>query len=130
VILDADKIEDAGQLTGISMVLPAGTDPYVYLFLDPGARYNTEYDGDGIYTDHIVTVALTDSWRNDRIKPEVAFSVGVERQDWRAAPEVEFALRDDARLSTGAVIYGGPDDSLFGGFDANDFVQVRFEYSF
>ena len=112
VILNSNEIDAAGPLTPST----------------PGG--DAQFDPDGIYTSHIVSLALTDSYRNDRIKPELAFSVGLERQDWRIAPQVQFALRDDAKLGVRGVVFGGEEQSLFGQYDRNDFIEVRFEYTF
>lgn len=142
VILESGKIDDAGPIAGVSAATRAAAasdadfaarlaaSPYAVLYLDPAARLNFQWDPDGIYTSHIVSAALTDSWRNDRVRPEVVVAVGVERQDWRVAPGVEFVLRDDTRVEVTGVVHGGDREGLFGQYDANDYMQLRFAWEF
>jgi hypothetical protein len=60
----------------------------------------------------------------------VVVAVGVERQDWRVAPGVEFVLRDDTRVEVTGVVHGGDREGLFGQYDANDYMQLRFAWEF
>ena len=141
-ILNSAKIDEAGAITGVSadledaaesdQQLAAALDasPLAALYYDPNARLNYQYDPDGIYTTHIVSAALTDSWRNDRIRPEVTGAVSVERQDYRIAPAVEFVLRDDMLFEVSGALFGGDEAGTFGQFDDNDYLQLRFEYNF
>jgi hypothetical protein len=137
-ILNSDTIDEAGAITGVSAAYEAAADqssqlpstgPEVLLF-DPNARLNYQYDADGIYTTHVVSAALTDSWRNDRIRPEVSGALSVERLDYRVAPAVEFVLRDDILFEVSGAVYGGDEAGTFGQFDDNDYLQLRFEYNF
>lgn len=135
VILSSDKIDDAGQVANATpeiaeLLTLLGYDELDLLIVDPGARYNYEYNEDGIYTDHIVSVSLSDSYRNERIRPEVAVGFGVEYQDWRIRPAIEWDLLDDATAEVGYTIYAGDEKGRFGYFDENDFIEARFRYSF
>ena len=56
--------------------------------------------------------------------------MGIERQDVRVEPSVEFVLRDDARFEVSSVVFAGDEAGVFGQYDANDYVQLRFQYSF
>jgi hypothetical protein len=91
--------------------------------------YDFQYDEDGEYTNHVVSLALSDSYSNDSIKPEIALSYGVEKEDWYINPTVEFSLLDDVKLFTEVAIFHG-DEGYFGQYDDNDFAEVRLEYSY
>ncbi|MFP4408127.1 MAG: hypothetical protein ACLFPW_06360 [Spirochaetaceae bacterium] len=91
--------------------------------------YDFQYDEDGDYTNHIVSVALSDSYSNETIEPEIALSYGVEHQDWYINPSIEFSLLDDVKLFTEVAVFHG-DEGYFGQYDDNDFAEVRLEYSY
>ncbi len=91
--------------------------------------YDFQYDEDGEYTSHVVSAALTDSYANETIKPEVAVSYGVENEDWYINPSIEFTLLDDVKLFTEVAVFHG-DEGYFGQYDENDFAEVRLEYSY
>lgn len=91
--------------------------------------YDFQYDRDGEYTNHIVSLAVTDSYANETVEPEIALSYGVEKEDWYINPSVEFSLLDDVKLLTEVAIFHG-DEGYFGQYDDNDFAQVRLEYSY
>jgi len=121
-ILKSETIDDAGLVVG-------GTTAASLLVL-PAAQLNYEYDVDGIYTNSIASVALTDSFANERILPSASIAMGLERMDMRFGSGIEFVLRDDARLEISGVVYDGDEAGPFGQFSENDFVAVRFQYDF
>ncbi|MFW6208741.1 MAG: hypothetical protein ACOC7X_08540, partial [Spirochaetota bacterium] len=81
-------------------------------------------------TRNIVSAALSDSWNNDKIRPEVSASYGVEEEDWMIRPEVSFDLVDDVELTAGGAIFLGSSDGRFGQFDDNNYAQVELTYNF
>ena len=81
-------------------------------------------------TRNIVSAALSDSWNNDKIKPEVSASYGVEEEDWMIRPEVSFDLVDDVQLSASGAIFLGSADGRFGQFEDNNYAQVELTYNF
>ncbi len=135
VLLASDSIDAAGQIAEAtplieSALLAGGADPFTLLFADPSARYNYQYNDDDIYTSHLVTVVVADAYRNARIRPEVAVAFGVEYQDWRVRPAVEWDLLDDATAEIAYTIFAGDDEGRFGYFEDNDYLQVRVRYSY
>lgn len=133
--LAANKIDDAGPIVGANPaiaggLLAQGVDLSYLVIADPSARYNYQYNDDGIYTDHIVSAVLSDGYRNDRIRPEIGASFGVEYQDWRFRPALEWDLLDDATAEISYTIYAGDEDGRFGYYDENDFIEILFRYSF
>jgi hypothetical protein len=91
--------------------------------------YDFQYNKDGEYTSHIVSLAITDSYANETVEPEVAVSYGVENQDWYINPSIEFSLLDDVKLFTEVAVFHG-EEGYFGQYDDNDFAQLRLEYSY
>jgi len=81
-------------------------------------------------TRNIVSAALTDSWNNDRIRPEVSASYGVEDEDWMIRPNLNFTLVDDMTLEIEYAIFFGDEAGRFGQFDENDYLEIRFSHSF
>lgn len=91
--------------------------------------YDFQYDEDGEYTNHIVSLAVTDSYANETVEPEIALSYGVEKEDWYINPSIEFSLLDDVKLFTEVAVFHG-DEGYFGQYDDNDFAEIRLEYSY
>ena len=81
-------------------------------------------------TRNIVSAALTDSWNNNKINPEISASYGVEEEDWMIRPEVSFNLIDDVELTASGAIFLGSSEGRFGQFEDNDYAQVEFTYNF
>lgn len=81
-------------------------------------------------TRNIVSAALSDSWNNDRIRPEVSASYGVEDEDWMIRPNLNFTLVDDMTLEIEYAIFFGDEAGRFGQFDENDYLEVRLSHSF
>ena len=78
----------------------------------------------------IVSAALSDSWNNDKIRPEFSASYGVEEEDWMIRPEVTFDLVDDVELTAGGAIFLGSSDGRFGQFEDNNYAEVELTYNF
>ncbi|MFW5842314.1 MAG: DUF1302 family protein [Spirochaetota bacterium] len=93
------------------------------------STFDFQYDEDGEYTSHIVSLALTDSYANNRIRPEAALSYGIEDRDYYLNPSLEFSLVDDALLRLEAAFFLG-EEGYFGQFEDNDYLELRFEYAF
>ncbi|MGC9312375.1 MAG: hypothetical protein ACP5IA_06745, partial [Sediminispirochaetaceae bacterium] len=81
-------------------------------------------------TRNIVSAALSDSWDNDRIRPEVSASYGVEDEDWMIRPNLNFSLVDDMTLEIEYAIFFGDKEGRFGQFEENDYLEVRLSHSF
>lgn len=125
--------EDETRLNNHSVQYVAGFDRNL-----PVSQLNLNIQTIGAYfinededpTRNIVSAALSDSWNNDKIKPEVSASYGVEEEDWMIRPEVSFDLVDDVQLTAGGAIFLGSSDGRFGQFDDNDYAQVELTYNF
>jgi hypothetical protein len=100
-----------------------------------GAYYwNAAPDAEAL--SNTLSVALTDSWDNDKVKPELAFAYSAEGTDlladpdWMLRPKIEFSLVDDVSLTAEYAYFYGPADGRFGQFDENDFLQLSLHYAF
>jgi len=113
------------QLLG-DMVLGSGE---IESNVEEQSTFDFQYDEEGDYTSHIVSLALTDSYASGRIRPEAALSYGIEDRDYYLNPSIDFLLIDDALLRFEAAIFLG-EEGYFGQFEDNDYLEVRLEYAF
>ena len=81
-------------------------------------------------TQNIVSAAVRDMWNNQRIRPEVSASYGVEYKDWMIRPNIAFTLIDDVELNIEFAIFLGAEGGRFGQFEENDYIEIRFLYIF
>jgi len=124
---------DETRLNNHSLQWVAGVDPNLLV-----SELNLNIQTIGAYfineeedpTRNIVSAALTDSWNNNKINPEISASYGVEEEDWMIRPEVSFNLIDDVELTAGGAIFLGSSEGRFGQFEDNDYAQVEFTYNF
>jgi hypothetical protein len=100
-----------------------------------GAYYwNVGPDAEELNT--TVSAALTDSWNNGRIDPELSFAYSAEGTelfedpDFMLRPSVTFTLVDDVSLEAEYAYFYGPESGRFGQFEENDFLQLRLNYEF
>jgi hypothetical protein len=100
-----------------------------------GAYYwNAASDAEPLST--TVSAALTDSWDNGKIDPELSFAYHAEGTDLFADPDlmvrpkVAFTLVDDVSLEAEYAYFWGPSDGYFGQFEENDYLQLTFDYAF
>lgn len=124
------NVQAVGRYLLSADVIDESPSNLVLVMATPGMEYNYQYAPNGIYSDTIVSAALTDRLRNERVLPEVSAASSLQYGDFRVKPSVEFVLRDDARLEVEGVVYLGDEEGPFGRYDGNDYVQVRFEVSF
>ncbi len=72
-----------------------------------------------------VAVRVATGFLDDRLNPVALFVVNVSRRDYRFSPKVEVLPAGSMKLALGADFFGGPSDTLYGEFEAND--RVYFE---
>ena len=92
--------------------------------------YDVDYDSDGTYSRNIIIAKLKDSFNHDRIRPELSFIYHVEDQDFMLRPEAEFILKDDISFDILYTYFYGDEDTIFGAYEENSFLQAKFVYSF
>jgi hypothetical protein len=93
-------------------------------------NYDTDYDSQGKYSTTLIITQISDKYMNEKLKPNVKFYYNVEKHDYIIKPEVVLALNDERTLSIAYSAYGGKDDTLFGQFDGNDFIEAKLDVKF
>ena len=91
---------------------------------------DVDYDSDDSYSQNSIIARLRDSLNHDRIRPEISFIYHAEDHDFMLRPETEFVLKDDISFDILYTYFHGDEDSVFGVYDNNSFLQVKFVYSF
>ena len=92
--------------------------------------YDVDYDSDDTYSQNIIIARLKDSLNHDRIRPEISFTYHVEGKDFMLRPETEFILKDDISFDILYTYFYGDEETVFGVYEDNSFLQAKFVYSF
>ncbi len=92
--------------------------------------YDVDYDIDGTYSRNMIIARLKDSLNHDRIRPEISLTYHVEDSDFMLRPEVEFVLKDDISFDVLYTLFKGDEDTVFGVYEENSFLQAKVVYSF
>jgi hypothetical protein len=95
-----------------------------------GTQPDIEYEEDESYHSNTLIASLSDSYANDTVNPELGFIYNIEDQDMLIRPELELTLKDDSTLTLRGSIFAGDEDTRFGQYDDNDYVEALFTYSF
>jgi len=91
---------------------------------------DVDYDVDGVYTNDKIVVSLSDSFAHEKIRPKVDAIWGIERGDVVLMPKLTIAVRDDMTMELSGAVFICDDGGEFAAYDDNDFVGVKFDYSF
>ena len=70
------------------------------------------------------------SFFNEKLVPELIFSVGLRKGDTMIRPRINYRVIDSVLLTWGADIFTGPDDTLFGQFDDSSRVYMTTQWNF
>ncbi|HDQ14988.1 MAG TPA: hypothetical protein ENN41_09280, partial [Sediminispirochaeta sp.] len=62
----------------------------------------------------MLTVALTDRLKNDRIKPEISLAYSIEQSDFMLRPKLVFQLVDDVEIELLYTMFHGDEQGYFG----------------
>lgn len=89
-----------------------------------------EYDAEGEYTENLIIAALTDSFCNDRLDVKLVGFYHIEDQDYGFYPSVEYAPSDNMSATLTAHVFGGEEDTLFGQYSDNNFVECSLDWNF
>ena len=95
------------------------------------AEYDVDYDPQSRYTNDKLVVNISDSWMNDRIKPELTFMWGLERGDFVFQPKITYAPNPYLSFTlSGMMIHAKDEYSEFHAWKNNNFVNLGVKLEF
>ena len=97
---------------------------------DEIAYGDIEYDADDTYTQNILILSVSDSYLHEKLDAEVIVFYHFEDSDYGIYPSLEYSPVDDFTLGLEARFFGGDEDTLFGQYDENDFVEFSVAFNF
>ena len=109
------NIQEAGTLTLNSNEIELG---------------DIEYNEDEEYTENLLIFAVSDKYLHEKLEAELITFYHFEDSDYGIYPSIEYSPVDDFTLGMAARFFGGDEDTLFGQYDENDFVELTVSYSF
>lgn len=78
-----------------------------------------------------VVVKLSDSFKNETIKPSVSVLYGIEGQDLVVMPELSYVVKDGFKVTTsGNFVFSDDTNGEYTAFNDNAEIQMNVEYSF
>lgn len=92
--------------------------------------YDLQYRSDGDYLTNRIILKLSDSFKNEKIQPELSWIYNYEDKDYSLKGSIDYKLKDNLHLETTYKIFKGDSDTLFGQFAENDYTSVKIRYSF
>ncbi|MCK8827523.1 hypothetical protein MWH25_07180 [Natroniella acetigena] len=92
--------------------------------------FHIDYNEDGDYFTNMLVFKLSDSFKNERVLPEMSLVYNIEAQDYMLDNEIEFLLKDDTSFIVNYKIFSGDEHTTFGQFSDNDYLAARLKYSF
>lgn len=144
-VLKGEAIYTQGRrynLTALADPVKQNTlDWVIGLDFNPGVdtRLNTQFfqriyfnHNPGIVPDHVENgfSLLVNHKFNDDWAAEALLVSSLNRRDWMFRPKLSWGFERNWRLQFGVDIFGGPDDGLFGQFDAKDRVYAEMRHDF
>ncbi|MBQ9539370.1 MAG: hypothetical protein IJU95_08855 [Treponema sp.] len=94
-------------------------------------EFDVDYDPKDRYTNDKLVVNISDSWLNDRLKPEVTLMWGIERGDFVLQPKFTFAPNPNLAFTlSGMMIYAKDEYSEFYSWKNNNFVNLGVKFEF
>lgn len=94
-------------------------------------EYDVDYVPEDRYLNDKVVINISDSWFNDKLKPEVTFLWGIERGDWVLQPKVTYSPTPELSLSlSGMYITCRDEYSEFYEWKNNKFINIGIRYQF
>ncbi len=91
---------------------------------------DVDYDSDGVYANDKIVVSLSDSFAHEKVQPKIDAIWGVERGDVIIMPKLTIAVRDDMKIELSGAAFLCDDGGEFAAYEDNDFVGLKFDYSF
>lgn len=89
-----------------------------------------EYSEDDSYTQNLLIVSISDKFFNEKLETKLIGFYHFEDSDFGIYPKVEYTPVDDFTLGLEGRFFSGDDDTLFGQYSENDFVEVSLSWNF
>jgi len=102
----------------------------VILNNDEITNSDIEYSSEDTYTQNLLIVAITDKFINDKLETKLIGFYHFEESDFGVYPRVEYTPVDDFTFGLEGRFFGGDDDTFFGQYKDNNFVEVSLSWNF
>jgi len=89
---------------------------------------DVEYNNDGSTT--FLVTKISDSFNHEKLKPEVLFFYNVEDNNAFLRPTLEMEYNGNFSMKFSGTGFWGEDDTFFGQFSDNDFIQIETIFRF
>lgn len=94
------------------------------------ASGDIEYDDEEEYSQNLMIFKIGNTYFHEKLEAELIYFYHFEDADYGVYPSVEYSPVDDFTLGMEARFFGGDDDTLFGQFDDNDFIEFTVSLNF
>ncbi len=102
-----------------------------YILSNSGLKSgDVDYSESGNYSQNIIILRLKDSWAHEKIQPQISATVHIEEGDFMLKPSVALIPKDDVKFEFLCTLFEGDEDTVFGVYDDNDFIQAKFTFAF
>ncbi len=87
--------------------------------------YDVEYGEKDDATQTLITAKLSDSFNHDKVQPEVVGYYVIEEECWMVTPLITYSPVDDLEVEVSSGLFFGDQDTTFGQFDKNNFIELK-----
>ena len=101
-----------------------------YRLFDEKTKVSGDIEKDSDLSKTLVITRVSDSWNHEKITPELSLVYRIEDKSSLIKSSVEFDLDGNMSFTAAGSLFTGDEDSLFGQFNNNDFLEVIASYSF
>ncbi len=91
---------------------------------------DVDFNAKDEYLSNYLIMQVSDSFNHEKIKPEIITFLSTNDWDGFVRPKVVWDINGNYSLSLAGTFYFGDDDTDFGQFSDNDFVELKATYSF
>ncbi|MCD6205583.1 MAG: hypothetical protein J7L22_07970 [Candidatus Marinimicrobia bacterium] len=87
-------------------------------------------DLNNYYENNLISLRLSDSFFRETLKPEIQYVYRLDNKDSMISILMEHEISEDLHAIGIYRMFSGDSGTIFGQYDANDFLSLRFEYRF
>lgn len=98
--------------------------------IDANGPVDFEYDGDGVYTSHLIAASLRDTYAGERFTVELGGGWHVETGDFVLRPALTVGFGDVLVMRIGGTLFEGDADTFLGQYDENDLLEIELVYDY